>query len=59
MSPAFKGPAFKAVVVSYRSAATIDECLERLRACDGVVAIRVVDNQSDDGTLDIIQRHAS
>ena len=38
---------FKAVVVSYRSAATIDECLERLRACDGVGAIRVVDNQSD------------
>ena len=50
---------FKAVVVSYRSAATIDECLERLRACDGVGAIRVVDNQSDDGTLDIVQRQAS
>ncbi|MBT2747864.1 MULTISPECIES: glycosyltransferase family 2 protein [unclassified Lysobacter] len=59
MRPPAQGPAFKAVVVSYRSAATIDECLERLRACDGVVAIRVVDNQSDDGTLDIIQRHAS
>lgn len=52
-------PVFKAVVVSYRSAATIDECLERLRACDGVGAIRVVDNQSDDGTLDIVQRQAS
>ncbi len=51
--------AFKAVVVSYRSAATIDECLERLRACEGVDAIRVVDNQSDDGTLDIVQRHAA
>lgn len=50
---------FKAVVVSYRSAATIEDCLERLRACDGVGAIRVVDNQSDDGTLDIVQRQAS
>ncbi|MGH8083278.1 MAG: glycosyltransferase family 2 protein, partial [Lysobacter sp.] len=49
----------KAVVVTYRSAATIDECLTRLRASEGVVAIRVVDNQSDDGTLDIVQRHAS
>lgn len=48
-----------AVVVSYRSAATIDECLTRLRNGHGVGAIRVVDNQSDDGTLDIVQRHAS
>lgn len=53
------GAVFKAVVVSYRSAATIDECLSRLRECRGVVAIRVVDNQSDDGTLEIVQRHAS
>lgn len=51
--------AFQAIVVSYRSAATIDECLSRLRDCAGVSAIRVVDNQSDDGTLDIVQRHAS
>lgn len=47
-----------AVVVSYRSAATIDDCLSRLRAADGVAAIRVVDNASDDGTLDVVQRHA-
>lgn len=48
-----------AVVVTYRSAETIDECLRRLRAADGIVAIRVVDNDSDDGTLDLVQRHAT
>jgi len=48
-----------AVVVTYRSAETIDDCLTRLRAADGVSAIRVVDNNSDDGTLEIVQRHAS
>ncbi|MBB1088010.1 glycosyltransferase family 2 protein [Lysobacter sp. SG-8] len=48
-----------AVVVSYRSAETIDECLDRLQASDGVAEIRVVDNGSDDGTLEIVQRHAA
>lgn len=48
-----------AIVVSYQSAATIDECLQRLRACEGIASIRVVDNQSTDGTLDIVQRHAA
>jgi hypothetical protein len=47
------------VVVSHRSASTIDACLVRLRAADGVAAIRVVDNQSDDDTLAIVQRHAT
>ncbi|GAB3334634.1 glycosyltransferase family 2 protein [Marilutibacter aestuarii] len=47
-----------AVVVTYRSLETIDECLQRLRRADGVVEIRVVDNGSDDGTVDILQRHA-
>ena len=46
------------VVVSYESAATIDDCLLRLRAGAGVAAIRVVDNNSGDGTLEIVQRHA-
>lgn len=47
------------VVVTYRSASTIDACLERLRAADGVAAIRVVDNASDDDTLEVVQRHAA
>ena len=47
------------VVVSHRSAATLDDCLSRLRAADDVAAIRVVDNASDDDTLLIVQRHAA
>lgn len=48
-----------AVVVTYRSAETIELCLQRLRNADGVGAIRVVDNASDDGTLGIVQRIAA
>jgi GT2 family glycosyltransferase len=48
-----------AVVVTHRSAETVDACLQRLRAAADVVAIRVVDNASDDGTLEIVQRHAA
>lgn len=48
-----------AVVVTHRSAATADACLARLRACREVAEIRVVDNASDDGTLEVVQRHAS
>lgn len=48
-----------AIVVSHQSAATIDDCLARLRRAHGVAEIRVVDNDSQDGTLDIIQRHAA
>ncbi|WP_367345072.1 glycosyltransferase family 2 protein [Stenotrophomonas bentonitica] len=47
------------VIVSYQSASTLDACLARLRAAAEVAEIRVVDNNSDDGTLDIVQRHAS
>lgn len=47
-----------AIVVSYDSAETLDDCLSRLRAAEAVVEIRVVDNDSHDGTLDIVQRHA-
>jgi GT2 family glycosyltransferase len=47
-----------AVVVSYRSASTLDECLVRLRAARAVSQVRVVDNGSDDASLEILQRHA-
>ncbi len=47
------------VVVTYQSASTIDDCLARLRCAHGVDAIRVVDNLSNDGSLAIIQRHAT
>lgn len=48
-----------AIVVTHCSASTIDDCLSRLRAAAGVAAIRVVDNASADGTVDIVQRHAA
>lgn len=48
-----------AIVVTYRSAETVDDCLARLRASSGVAAIRVIDNASGDGTLEIVQRHAA
>lgn len=51
--------AIAAIVVTYRSAETIDECLQRLRDAHDVVAIRVVDNGSDDGTMEVVQRHAA
>ncbi len=47
-----------AVVVTYRSAETIVDCLQRLRAATGVSEIRVVDNGSDDGTVELVQRMA-
>jgi GT2 family glycosyltransferase len=48
-----------AIVVSHESASTLDECLKRLRAAHGVSEIRIIDNASLDGTLDLIQRHAA
>ncbi len=50
--------AIAVVVVSYQSASTLDECLARLRASQDVGQIRVVDNDSHDGSLDIVRRHA-
>ena len=47
------------VVVSYQSIDSIDDCLLRLRAAEGVAQVRVVDNGSTDGTLEVIQRHCS
>ena len=62
IDPAVGAPAaddgIAAVVVSHRSASTLDDCLLRLRGAHGVAQIRVVDNASDDATLEIVQRHA-
>lgn len=52
------GAGIAAIVVSHRSAATLDDCLQRLRSAGGIDEIRVVDNASDDGSLEIAQRHA-
>jgi GT2 family glycosyltransferase len=46
------------VVVTHASESTIDDCLMRLRVAHGVDEIRVVDNASSDGTMEIVQRHA-
>ncbi len=51
--------AIAAIVVTYQSGSTIDACLSRLRQAGEVAEIRVIDNGSLDGTLDIVQRHAS
>jgi len=56
--PATHSPALAAVVVTHRSAETIDACLSRLRAAEAVAEVRVIDNASDDDTLAIVQRHA-
>lgn len=47
------------VVVSHQSVETLDDCLQRLRGAAGVASIRVVDNGSDDGSVDVLQRHAA
>ena len=57
MSPATHG--IGAIVVTHCSGASIDECLGRLREARDVVAIRVVDNASDDDTVGVVQRHAA
>src|SRR3546814_12238766 len=57
--PVFAGEGVAAIVVTHESAETIDDCLARLRAARGVSQIRVVDNDSRDDTLAIVQRHAA
>ncbi|MBH1664670.1 glycosyltransferase family 2 protein [Stenotrophomonas maltophilia] len=51
--------AIAAIVVTYQSGSTIDACLSRRRQSQDVAEIRGIDNGSVDGTLDIVQRHAS
>jgi GT2 family glycosyltransferase len=59
MSDAVSASVIAAIVVSHRSASTLDECLARLRAARDVGGIVVIDNASDDGSVDIARRHAS
>ena len=59
MTTATPGDGIVAIVVTYQSAETVDDCLLRLRAASAVVQIRVVDNDSRDATLAIVQRHAA
>jgi len=52
------GDGIAAIVVSHDSEETLDACLSRLRAAEGVVEIRVVDNNSRDASMEVAQRHA-
>lgn len=54
-----KGEGIVAIVVSHFSEETIGACLARLLSSEGVTQIRVIDNASSDGTMDIVQRYAS
>lgn len=47
-----------AVVVTCNSEETIDSCLQRLRAARAVAEIRVIDNDSRDSTMELVQKHA-
>ena len=52
------GDGIAAIVVSHDSEETLDACLSRLRAAEGVLEIRVVDNNSRDASMEVAQRHA-
>ena len=47
-----------AIVVTHGSEETIADCLTRLLACESVAQVRVIDNASTDGTMEIVQRLA-
>jgi N-acetylglucosaminyl-diphospho-decaprenol L-rhamnosyltransferase len=47
------------VVVAHESADTLEDCLVRLRQAREVGQVRIIDNGSGDGTLQIMQRHAA
>ena len=53
-----RAPDIGVVVVSHRSAATLDRCLECLLAANDVAKVVVVDNASNDATLRIAETHA-
>ena len=47
-----------AIVVTHASEETIGACLARVLASEGVTQVRVIDNDSRDATMEIVQRHA-
>lgn len=51
--------AISAVVVAFNSASSLDDCLLRLRAAQGVAGIVLVDNGSTDASIDIARRHVA
>jgi len=53
-----RAPDIGVVVVSHRSARTLDRCLACLRAAEGVARIVVVDNASDDASSGIVDAQA-
>ncbi len=53
-----KGDGIAAIVVSHFSEETISACLSRLLESEGVTQVRVIDNASTDGTMEIVQRYA-
>lgn len=48
-----------AILVSYQSQSSLDDCLHRLRACAALARIVVIDNASRDASVAIAQRHAA
>lgn len=54
-----KADGIAAIVVSHFSEETIGACLARLLEGEGVTQVRVIDNASTDGTMEIVQRYAS
>jgi hypothetical protein len=53
------GAPITAVVVSFNSAFSLDDCLLRLRAAQGLAGIVLVDNGSTDASIDIARRHVA
>src|SRR3546814_16816487 len=57
--PVSSGEGVAAIVVTQERAATIDDCLARLRAARGVSQVSGVDNGSRADHLEIVQRSAA
>ncbi len=53
-----KAEGIAAIIVTHASEETIGACLARVLASEGVTQVRVIDNASGDGTMEIVQRYA-